>query len=150
MPSGVYKRTPEHGAAISKALSGVPKSPEHIAAIKKALKNSDGVKAANDAKRGVPRTRETCAKMSISHTSVPLSPEHIAAMSEGLRNSDANKEQIESMFGGYDLVTHHYRYDHSDLSLNTVQMTRKDHSRLHMLLRRLGYKVPHINVKEVK
>ncbi len=46
MARGVYKRTPEHNAANSKARAGVSLSPEHIAAIKKGIKNSDAVKAA--------------------------------------------------------------------------------------------------------
>lgn len=113
-------RTPEHSANLSKAKLGIPQTPEHNAAVSKTL------------------------------TGVPHTPEHIAAVSEGLKNSDANKVQIESMRGGDDLVTHHYIYDHNDLSLNTVQMTRSDHMKLHRLLQKLGYKVPHINVKEDK
>ncbi len=65
MPTGVYKRTPEcnainskskkgvskspeHCAALTKALKGVPKplhTSEHNAAIAKGMKNSDAVKA---------------------------------------------------------------------------------------------------------
>ena len=148
MPSGVYKRTPEHIAANSKARTGVPlspkhiaaikeakkgvpQSPEHIAAVKKGIENSDAVKAYHDAQIGI-----------------PLSPEHIAAIKIGMENSDANKAQIGSMRGGNDLVTHHYIYDHDDLSLNTIQMTRSDHMMLHMLLKKLGYIVTHINTEE--
>ena len=47
--------------------------------------------------------------------------------------------------GGNDLVNHHYIYDHDDLSCNTVKMTRSDHTSLHNLFRKLGYKTPHIN-----
>jgi hypothetical protein len=159
MPSGIYKRTPEmktgkyertpehnvanskartdvplspeHCAAIKEAKTGIPQSPEHIAAVKKGIENSDAVKAYHDAQIGI-----------------PLSPEHIAAIREGMLNSDAVKAQIESMRGGNDLVNHHYIYDESDLSLNTVQMTRSDHMSLHMLLKKLGYIVPHINKEE--
>lgn len=45
-----------------------------------------------------------------------------------------------------DIVRHHYIYDHSDLSKNTIEMTRSDHSKLHALFRKLGYIVPHINI----
>lgn len=51
--------------------------------------------------------------------------------------------------GGEDLVNHHYIYNESDLSLNTVQMTRSDHQKLHQLLKKLSYKVPHINIKVI-
>lgn len=88
------------------------------------IRNSDSVKANNEAKKGVPR-----------------SPEHIAAIVKGQEESGAN----EAMRGGQDIVNHHYIYDNADLSLNTVQMTRSDHSSLHSLLRKLGYIVPHIN-----
>ena len=91
------KNSPEHNAAVSKALTGVQQSLEHI-----------------------------------------------AATINGMGEAGA----YDKMRGGNDLVNHHYIYDESDLSLNTVQMTRSDHSRLHWLLERLGYIVPHINVKE--
>jgi hypothetical protein len=70
------------------------------------------------------------------------------AQSNRLRNSDAHKVESEKERGGNDLITHHYIYDHDDLFLNTIQMTRSDHMRLHRLLQKLGYKVPHINVEE--
>ena len=68
------------------------------------------------------------------------------ALSVALRNSEA----VDAMRGGHDIVNHHFIYDHSDLSLNTVEMTRSDHGKLHKLLQKLKYIVPHINVKEVK
>ena len=61
--------------------------------------------------------------------------------------TNAQKRQYENMRGGGDIVEHHYLYDHSDLSLNTVKMTRSNHSRLHNLLLRLGVSVPHINIR---
>ena len=100
-------------------------SPAHCAAMSKARRNSKAVKAKNEAQIGVPHTPERCA-----------------AISKGHAESDI-------MRGGNDLVTHHYIYDHGDMSLNTVQMTRSDHARLHMLLKKLNYIVPHINIKEV-
>ena len=100
---------------------GVSNSPAHNAAISKG-------------KKGIPRK--------------PLLPKHSAAIKKANEESDAVKANIDSMRGGNDIVTHHYIYDHNDLSLNTVKMTRSDHQKLHMLLRKLGYKVPHINVKE--
>ena len=51
--------------------------------------------------------------------------------------------------GGGDICGHHYIYDESDLSKNTVQMTRSNHQKLHRLLQKLGYIVPHINIKEI-
>lgn len=142
-------RSPEHCAAMSaaqkdvphtseaqiaadEAKRGVPHSPERCAAISNGLKNSDAVKAHNESMRGV-----------------RISPEHSAAISRGMKNSEDVKANAEKMRGGMDIVNHHYLYDHSDLTLNTIQMTRSDHMKLHMLLKKLDYIVPHINVKEV-
>ena len=122
------------------SMKGKSHSPAHCAAMSKARRNSDAVKSHNESMRGILRSPETCAANSKAHTGVPLSPGHIAAISRG-----CNK-----MRGGDDIVEHHYIYDEFDLSLNTVQMTRSDHTSLHNLLRKLGYKVPHINVKGVK
>lgn len=139
MPRGIYKRKPEHGAAVSEgqknsdaikakneAQKGIPHTPEHCAALSKAIKNSESAKAAAEAKTGV-----------------ALSPEHIAAAIKGQKESGI----FDVMRGGHDLVRHHYIYDESDLSLNTIQMTRSDHTSLHNVLRKLGYIFPHINVK---
>lgn len=101
-----------------------------------------------DAHTDVPRPPEVCDAISAAHKDVPLSPEHIAAITKGCKNSDAVKAEAERQRGGHDLVNHHYIYDHNDLLLNTVQMTRKDHQKLHMLLQKLGYIVPHINSRE--
>ena len=139
MKTGIYKRTSEHGAAISKWKKGVPNSPEHNASISKAL-------------TGRTLSPEHCATMSAGKLGVPKpprTPEHCAALSEGHKESEADKANADRMRGGLDLVTHHYIYDESDLSLNTIQMTRSDHTSLHMLLKKLGYIVPHINVKEI-
>lgn len=64
MPSGVYKRTPEHNAANSKAKTGVPRKPF---------------------------TLEHCANMSKMSKGVPKSPEHIAAVIKGQEESGANE-----------------------------------------------------------
>lgn len=104
----------------------------------------------SDTRKGVskpPRTPEHNAAISAAKTGVPNSPEHNDAIREGSRNSDDVKDAAEAQRGGNDIVNHHYIYDKSDLSLNTVQMTRSDHTSLHMLLKKLGYIVPHINVK---
>lgn len=60
-------------------------------------------------------------------------------------NPEAYDDRDEKQRGGNDICNHHYIYDHSDLSLNTVQITRSDHTSLHNLLRKLKYIVPHIN-----
>lgn len=67
------------------------------------------------------------------------------AQSIRMTESNAIKVNIDKMSGGNDIIKHHYIYDHSDLSLNVVQMTRSDHMKLHGLLRRLGYIIPHID-----
>jgi len=68
-------------------------------------------------------------------------------MSEIKNDSIATKDASENMRGGNDIVNHHFIYDQNDLSLNTVQMTRSDHTSLHNLLRKIGYMVPHISTK---
>lgn len=61
--------------------------------------------------------------------------------------ADAQKRQYENMRGGNDIVEHHYLYDHSDLSLNTIKITRSDHTQLHNLLLKLCVRIPHINIR---
>ena len=146
MKTGKYKRTPECNAANSKSKKGILRSPEHNAAMSEIITNSKAANAANDARRGVPRPPEVGAKISKSKKGVSNSPEHNAAIKIGMEESGAN----DKMRGGDDIVTHHYIYDHDDLSLNTVKMTRSDHTSLHNVLRNLGYIVPYINVKGVK
>lgn len=121
-------RSPKHCASMSDARKGIPHTPEHCAAITKGLQNSDAMKASAEARKDV-----------------PLTPEHIAAIKKGQEESGV----YEAMRGGNDICDHHYIYDHSDLSLNTVQMTRSDHTSLHNILKKLGYIVPHINTKEI-
>lgn len=178
MPSGVYKRTPEHRAAISKGLRnseavkaaaekqrGVPLSQEHCAAISKGLtgipRTPEACAAISKAHAGVSLSPEHCATMSDVRKGVPLSPEHSAAiarsrtpefnsaMSDTIKNSEAAKANANRMRGGDDIVEHHYIYDHSDLSKYTMKMPRSEHSKLHSLMRTSGIKVPHINVLEV-
>lgn len=62
-------------------------------------------------------------------------------------NPEIYYDRDEKMRGGHDIVKHHYLYDHSDLLKNTVGITRSDHMRLHKLLQKLGYIVPHIKDK---
>ncbi len=135
-------KNPDTAKKMSELKTGVPKSPEHCAALSKAKlgkpRTSPAQIAADKAKsenmRGAPRTPEHCTAISAAKLDVPhTTPAQIAA-------DDARR-------GGNDLVNHHYLYDHADLSLNTVQMTRSDHGKLHRLLQKLAYIVPHINVK---
>lgn len=72
-------------------------------------------------------------------------PEARSILSEILRNSDIHKAASEKKRGGYDIVKHHYIYDHNDLSKYTIKMTRSEHATLHHNLRALGIKIPHIN-----
>lgn len=67
--------------------------------------------------------------------------------SDRLKNSDAAKEEQNRQRGGYDIIQHHYIYDDSDRSKYTVEMIRSDHTSLHRLFQKLGYIVPHINVR---
>lgn len=68
--------------------------------------------------------------------------------SERLKNSNAHKAASEAERGGMDIIQHHYIYDDSNRSKHTIGITRSDHMRLHRLLQKLGYIIPHINVKE--
>lgn len=105
---------------------GKKNSPEHNAKISTGIRNSDAVKAKNNAQIGV-----------------PLPSEHCAAIIEGQEESG----MFERQRSGNDIVNHHYIYDHSDLSKYTMKMTRSAHFRLHNNMRKAGIKVPHINIK---
>lgn len=124
MTSGVYKRkpfTPEHRDAISRSGKG---------------------RIVSD---------ETRAKISAGTVGIPKSSDHCAAISAGKKGvshtSEAQLLADEMERGGNDIVWHHYIYDHSNLSKNIVGMARSDHTRLHELLKKLGYVTPHINVE---
>lgn len=88
-------RTPEHCTNLSKSLKnsdamkvaaeamrGVPKSPEHCAAVSEGIRNSDAVKAYHDSQKGVPHTPERCA-----------------AITKGLQESEAMKASAEARRG---------------------------------------------------
>lgn len=126
--------TPEHNAAISAGKLGVPFTPEHCDAI-------------SEAKLGVPNPRISTAQIAADDAKrgVPNTPEHNAAIKKGQEDAGV----FERQRGGNDIVGHHYIYDHSDLSLNIVKMTRSNHTSLHHLLKKLGYVVPHINTEEI-
>jgi hypothetical protein len=132
MPKGIYERTPEHCAALSKAHTGVPLSPEHCAAV-------------SAGKKGIPHSPEQKAAVSKAMTGRTLSPETRAAISKAHVESDAAKAESKRQRGGNDICKHHYIYDHNDLSKYTIKMTRKEHTILHNNVRALGIKVPHIN-----
>ena len=175
MPTGIYKRTPEHNDAISKSLTGVPRkpfTPEHRAALSRAKKGvpkpprtpehcaalsaarmghpvSDETRAAiSAAKKGVPKkpfTPEHCAAISAAKMGHEVSDKTRVAMSEGRLNSDAAKDAYDTMRGGEDIIEHHSIYDHNDLSKYTMKMTRSQHAALHNQMRGLNVRVPHIN-----
>ena len=96
--------------------------------------------------RGVPHSPEHCAAISAALKGVPKSPEYRSVM----RNSDAIKANVDAMRGGDDIVYHHTLYDHFDLTLNRVAITRSNHAMGHNVLRMLGIDIPHINVKVVR
>jgi hypothetical protein len=77
-----------------------------------------------------PRTPEHCSILSKAHTGVPQSPEHAAAALKGREEAGI----YDAQRGGDDIVKHHYLYDHM---------------KLHRLLQKLSYIVPHINIKEI-
>jgi len=56
-----------------------------------------------------------------------------------------SQETIEKMKNAMD--THHYIYDHNDLSKYTIKISKSDHTKLHNLLQKLGYMIPHINIR---
>lgn len=130
---GVTK-SPEHRNALSITHKGIPKSSEHCAAL-------------SIAHKGVSLSSEHCAAISVGLTGHPVSEETRDALSIAHKNSDKSKSASEKYRGGNDIVNHHYIYDHDNLALNTVRMSRSDHTSLHRLFQKLGYDVPHINVK---
>lgn len=89
-----------------------------------------------------PTNRKVMSDRSIEQWS---SQEARDKLSEINLNSDAAKIASERQRGGFDLVCHHYLYDHADLSKYTMSMTRSEHAAMHNRMRGDGYKVPHIN-----
>lgn len=90
---------------------------------------------------GKHHTDDAKHKISIANTGRHHTKEARRNMSEAhMGNSN------ESQQGGNDTVKHHLVYDHSDLLKYTMEMTRKEHSKLHYRMQRVGLKVPHINV----
>ena len=79
----------------------------------------------------------------------PLSIEHRKKISKSMKGkkSEARKTESKRQCGGNDILQHHYIYDDSDRSKYTIGITRADHSKLHRLLEKLGYIVPHINIR---
>lgn len=176
MTSGVYKRTPEHNAANSKAQMGQLPLCECGCGEPVAKKGNRFIYGHNQ--RGKSHTPETRNRMQDVHTNVLLSPEHCAAVSEGIRNSEAVKAHNESMRGvsrspehcdnisesmknsedvkantdrmrgGQDMIWHHYIYDHANPKKYTMEVTRSKHGKIHVWMKRAGIVVPHINVKE--
>lgn len=60
-----------------------------------------------------------------------------------------HKHVIANMYGGNDIVNHHYIYDHNDLTKYTTKTTRSIHTKIHRAMQKAGIIVPHINMKDV-
>lgn len=146
-----------------KAKRGAPRSAAQLAADEAKLGKSHTTpaqiaadKAKSEKQLGVPHTSEAQiaadkAKVGISRpweVGVAISAAKLGVPRTSLAQIEVDKTRIERQLGGHDIVKHHYLYDHSDLSLNTVQMSRSDHGKLHRLLQILRYIIPHINMKE--
>ncbi|MBQ4403398.1 MAG: GIY-YIG nuclease family protein [Selenomonadaceae bacterium] len=78
------KRTPEHTAKISAALTGKPLSPEHCASI-------------SAGRKGISLSPEHCAKIGETLRGVPKTPEHCAHISAGQRYDSPYKNLIAEM-----------------------------------------------------
>lgn len=134
----------EHRAATSKGLTGRTLSDDHINALNKAAKR----------RIGIPRPESVRLAISKALTGVSrpsLSDDHRKLIANGVieahgKNPDAWNGANEKMEGGNDIVGHHYIYDHANLELYTMKVTRKKHNQIHGWLRRAGIKIPHINV----
>lgn len=72
-------------------------------------------------------------------------PEVAKDHGEKMKKSEAAKYEQDRQRGGNDIIQHHYLYDDSDLSKNTMLMTRSEHGKMHRRMQLDGYEVPHIN-----
>lgn len=158
---GVLK-SDSHKAAISKARTGITMSDEakanmSISAKTKPPMTDETKLKMSKSKKGHLVSDTIRTKISKKLKGVLLSKEHIKKLKNTWKNrgpvSDETKAKMRAAQKanpqtGDDIVNHHYIYDDSDPSKYTIGMTRSDHTRLHRLLQRLGYIVPHINIKE--
>jgi hypothetical protein len=113
MPSGVYKRTakhraaisvgkigilhsPEHNTAISVAHIGVSLSPEHKAAIKEGMNDPDVIAAISVAHIGVPYSPEYCAVTSICGLRRYKDPKEHEKTKEAVNRPEIQARRIET------------------------------------------------------
>lgn len=92
-----------------------------------------------------PEVLKTMSERSIEQWS---DSEHHEMMSEIMRNSEAVKTEHERQRGGYDIVKHHFIYDHNNPDQHVVEITRSQHSAHHQWMKRNGLVVPHVNVTD--
>lgn len=70
------------------------------------------------------------------------------SMSEIKKNSEATLVAADAMRGGYDIVNHHFIYDHNNPDQHTIEITRSEHTSHHNRMRKNGLEVLHLNVTE--
>lgn len=139
-------KSDEHKLTISKAKTGVPREP--FSDEWKAAMSASQIERCKDPEEIERRSKMTSGENNGMHGK-NHSEESIIKMRESAKDKHGgDKNGMYGVCGGMDIVQHHYIYDESDLSKYTVGITRSDHMRLHRLLQKLGYIVPHINVKE--
>ena len=114
------KHTNKSKQKISNTKTGIKLSKEHKNKISKSL-------IGNKRTLGYKHSKETKKRMSESSKGVIFTKEH--------------REKISKA-----LIKHHYIYDHNDLTKYTMLITRKQHGRIHANMKKMGIKVPHINL----
>ena len=108
------------------------------------------------ASSGVPNTlahNKAISEGKLGTTRPPFSDKWKKASGEGVAKIRKERPEIwdaarEKQRGGYDIVKHHFIYDHNNPKNHTVEITRSQHTGHHNWMRRNGLEVPHVNVTE--
>jgi len=69
----------------------------------------------------------------------------IKSQDKELINYWLDPDNVRDIDRGQDIIEHHEIYDHANPSKYTIEMTRSEHSRLHVWMRKMGVEIPHIN-----
>lgn len=131
----------------------VHRTPEYRAAARlKTIEQYSTQKARDDQAERVKQWHKNHPEWGESHSKRMIKysedPDVRSANSDRIKNSESAWVEHKRQRGGNDAVYHHYIYDDNDRSKYTIGMTRSDHQRLHRLLQKLGYIVPHINTEK--
>ena len=142
------KASEETCKKISESLTGRKLSSEHKIAISEGNTGHEVSQESRDKNRdsntGLKRTPETCENISVAKKK--FYSEHPESIEQIRDTVQAFYDDMDDP--GQQIVKHHYIYDESDLTKYTTKITRSKHALIHMVMRKEGIVVPHINIKD--